>query len=272
MPKFYEIKNQTETSNDLYIYGDIVTEKRMEWDGNEWHPSETDVDLKDFRELVEGMTGDQTLNIFLNSGGGSVFAASAMVSMLKRAQARGVKVVTYIDGLAASAASLFPMVSDESHIYSNSMLMIHKPIATLFLAIMNANELYKLGDELEAIESGTLIPIYKSRTKLTDQKLKNAIANETWFTADEIMENFDGFTLHDEAKTAAACTSDFFERYKNTPDAFTNHTDEPEDVTEPEDVREPEKTPEPENSDKPDMTSVYKNYLESQKKGRLQYD
>lgn len=267
MPKFYEIKNQTEMSNDLYIYGDIVTEKRMEWDGNEWRPSETDVDLKDFRELVEGMTGNQTLNIFLNSGGGSIFAASAMVSMLKRAQARGVKVVTYIDGLAASAASLFPMVSDESHIYSNSMLMIHKPIATLFLAIMNANELYKLGDELEAIESGTLIPIYKSRTKLTDQKLKNAIANETWYTADEIMENFDGFTLHEEEKSAAACTSDFFDRYRHTPEAFSQIADQT-DVTPAPAQTSPEDT----HQDKPDMTSVYKNYLESQKKGRLQYD
>jgi len=267
MPKFYEIKNQTETSNDLYIYGDIVTEKRMEWDGKEWRPSETDVDLKDFRELVEGMTGNQTLNIFLNSGGGSVFAASAMVSMLKRAQARGVKVVSYIDGLAASAASLFPMVSDESHIYANSMLMIHKPLASLLFAMMNANELNKLADELESIENGTLVPIYKSRTKLTDQKLKNAIANETWFTAEEIMENFDGFTLHDEEKAAAACTSDFFAKYKNTPKAYSEIADQtPADQT-------PEPIPVPGEDNKkdiPDMKSVYQEYLNSLQKGKLQ--
>lgn len=267
MPKFYEIKNQTETSNDLYIYGDIVTEKRMEWDGKEWRPSETDVDLKDFRELVEGMTGGHTLNIFLNSGGGSVFAASAMVSMLKRAQARGVKVVSYIDGLAASAASMFPMVSDESHIYANSMLMIHKPLASLFFAMMNANELNKLADELESIENGTLVPIYKSRTKLTDQKLKNAIANETWFTAEEIMENFDGFTLHDEEKAAAACTSDFFAMYKNTPKAYSAIADQtPADQT-PEPISVPD---EDNKKDIPDMKSVYQEYLNSLQKGKLQ--
>ena len=257
MPKFYEIKNQTETSSDLYIYGDIVTEKWSDKD-------ETSTDLKSFRELVEGLTDGQTLNIYLNSGGGSVFAASAMVSMLKRAQARGVKVVSYIDGLAASAASLFPMVSDETHIYSNSMIMIHKPIM-LVVAVMNANDLTKCADELESIENGTLIPIYKSRTKLSDQKLKNAIANETWYTADEIMENFDGFTLHDEEKAAAACTSDFFARYKNTPKAFTE-TGVPEDAPAPE---EPEDNPQ----DKPDdMTSVYKNLFILKKKGRMNND
>lgn len=249
---FYEIKNQTDTSSDLYIYGDIVTEK--------YDDDENSTDLKQFKELVEALVGGQTLNIYLNSGGGSVFAASAMVSMLKRAQTRGVKVVSYIDGYAASAASLFPMVSDESHIYPNSMIMIHKPIVALWLAVMNANDLTKLANELESIENGTLIPLYKARTKLSDQKLKNAIANETWYTADEIMENFDGFTLHDEAKAAAACTSDYFARYRHTPDSLVAQKS-------PEPAQDPGK-----NINNPDITSVYQNYIKLKKKGRLQND
>ena len=261
MPKFYEIKNQTETSNDLYIYGDIVTEKP--------DADENSTDLKKFRELVEGMSGGQTLNIYLNSGGGSIFAASAMVSMLKRAQARGVKVVSYIDGLAASAASLFPMVSDEAHIYPNSMLMIHKPIMCFFLAVLNANDLTKYANELESIENGTLIPLYKSRSKLSDQKLKNAVANETWYTADEIMENFEGFTLHEEEKAAAACTSDFFARYKNTPEGFSASKNDPAPSPVPQDPAEPKAVA---NSEKSDMTSVYKNLFLLKKKGRIEDD
>lgn len=257
MPNFYEIKNQTDVSSDLYIYGDIVTEK--------YDDDETSTDLKQFKELVEGLSGGQTLNIYLNSGGGSVFAASAMVSMLKRAQERGVKVISYIDGLAASAASLFPMVADEAHIYPNSMLMIHKPIIAFFLAVYNANDLYKIADELESVENGTLIPLYKAKTKLSDQKLKNAIANETWYTAEEIIENFDGFTLHDEAKSAAACTSDFFARYKNTPEELkANQTPEP--------IPKPAPAPEDNTPEKPDMTSVYQNLFKLKKKGRLHND
>lgn len=256
---FYEIKNQTDTSSDLYIYGDIVTEKRMEWDGNEWRPSETDVDLKDFLELVENLPGGRTLNIFIHSGGGNIFVASAMTSMLQRAQTRGVKVVSYIDGIAASAASLFPMISDESHIYMNSMLMIHKPSVDPRRPL-NANELTQLADQLESVENGTMIPLYKSRTKLTDQKLKNAIANETWYTADEIMENFDGFTLHDETKAAAACASDYLARYLHTPDSLMSKAS-------PEPAQDPGK-----NINNPDMTSVYQDQINLKKKGRLQYD
>lgn len=254
MPNFYEIKNQTETTADLYIYGDIVTEK--------WDDDETSTDLKQFKELVEGLTGGQTLNIYLNSGGGSVFAASAMVSMLRRAQARGVKVRSYIDGLAASAASLFPMISDESHIYPNSMLMIHKPVIGLLFAVLNANDLTQMANELESIENGTLVPIYKARSKISEQKLKNAIANETWYTADEIVETFDGFTLHDEAKKAAACTSDYFARYQNTPESFKDQPD-------PADQAPDHKTPDKEN---PDMTSVYSNLIYLTEKGRMKND
>lgn len=255
MPKFFEIKNQTEMSSDLYIYGDIVTER---WDDDD----ETSVDLKQFKELVGGLNSGHVLNLYINSGGGSVFAASAMVSMLRRAQERGVRVVSYIDGVAASAASMFPLVADESHIYPNSMLMIHKPIMGFVFAVMNANDMRKFADELDSVESGTLVPIYKSRAKISEQKLRNAISNETWYTADEIMQTFDGFTLHDEAKKAAACTSDYFARYRNTPESLKAQATAPAAPADPESKEQ----------EKPDMTSVYQNFFKLKQKGRLSND
>ena len=209
----FDFKNQTETSTDLYIYGDIVSENLPDWNGN---VSETAVDLKAFKEAVDKLGAGQTLNIYINSGGGSVFAASTMVSMIKRAQERGAKVISYIDGLAASAASLFPMVADEAHIYSNSMLMIHKPLAGL-LGYYNAGELHKLADELDAIENGVMMPLYNSKSKLSAQRTKNLVNAETWMNAEQILETFDGFVLHDEEKKAAACVSEYFAKYSRTP-------------------------------------------------------
>ena len=91
---FYEFKNQTEISTDLYIYGDIVAENSPDWWTGE--VSETATDLKMFKEAVDGLGEGSTLNIYINSGGGSVFAASTMVSMLKRARERGAKIITYL--------------------------------------------------------------------------------------------------------------------------------------------------------------------------------
>lgn len=214
---FYDFKNHTDSSDDLYIYGDIVTDNKPDWDGN---IDENAVDLKLFKEKVNTLGSGQTLNIYINSGGGSVFAAAAMISMLKRAKERGAKIVSYVDGLAASSASLFPMVADEAHIYNNSMLMIHKPMSAIFFAVMSSADLRKEADALDAVENGVLMPAYKSRSKITEQKLKNMVAAETWLNAEEITEIFDGFILHDEEKQAAACTSQYFDKYFHTPEAF----------------------------------------------------
>ena len=241
----FDFKNQTETSTDLYIYGDIVSENLPDWEGN---VSETAVDLKLFKDTINGLGKGQTLNIFINSGGGSVFAASTMVSMIKRAQDRGARVISYIDGLAASAASLFPMVADECHLYRNSMLMLHKPLAFLF-GYLNATDLSKLADELDAVESGVMLPLYNSRSKLSEQRTKNLVAAETWMNAEQIMETFDGFTLHEEEKKVAACASVYYDRYMNTPAGL---------------ISKPEPKPEPQ-SKKPDY-SAYRNILNSLKR------
>lgn len=214
---FYEFKNQTEESNDLYIYGDIVSEKEADWWTGE--VSENDVDLKTFKESVENLKDGQTLNMYINSGGGSVFAASAMVSMLQRSQERGVKITAYVDGLAGSAASLFPMVADETHLYKNSMLMIHKPLVGL-IGYYNGADLKKTMDELDSIENGVLIPLYEARSSLSHQQIKNLVAAETWMNAQQIVDTFNGFTLHDETKNAAACASDCFKNYLHTPSEF----------------------------------------------------
>ena len=79
--KFYEFKNETETSNDLYIYGAITSDKN-----DDWLSSESDVDLNDFKETLNSMQNGAMLNIYVNSPGGSVFASSTMASMLQRAK------------------------------------------------------------------------------------------------------------------------------------------------------------------------------------------
>lgn len=218
MKSFYEFKNQTETSSDLYMYGDIVSENTPDWWTGE--VSETATDLKTFKEAVDGLGEGSTLNIYINSGGGSVFAASTMVSMLKRARERGAKIITHIDGLAASAASFFPMASDECHIYSNSMLMMHKPLSFMW-GYYNSTELKKLEDELNAIEDGVLIPLYEGKSKdLSHQQIKNLVAAETWMNAQQMADTFNGFILHEEEKQAVACVSKCFDRYLNTPAAY----------------------------------------------------
>ena len=235
--KFYEFKNETEVSNDLYIYGAITSDK-----SDDWMASESDIDLNEFKEKLEEMSNYSTLNIYVNSPGGSVFAASTMCSMLQRAkETKNIKINAYVDGLAASAASFLIMVADEINMYSNSMLMIHKPMS---YAIGNANDMQKEIDTLNSIEDNVMIPLYEKKAKCDKETIKNLIEVESWLSAKEV-DNLFNVNLLDEAKECNACVdNNLFKRYKNVPDKLlTNSSEEinnepEEEVKESEEVKE----------------------------------
>lgn len=241
MNKFYEFKNETETSNDLYIYGAITSDKNEDFFG-----SESDVDLNDFKETLEKIKNGTTLNLYVNSPGGSVFAASTMSSMLQRAkETKNIKIIAFVDGLAASAASFLIMVADEINLYSNSMLMIHKPMS---IAWGNANDLQKEIDTLNSIEDNVMLPLYEKKAKCDKETLKNLIEVESWLSAKEV-DNLFNVNLLDGAKEVNACVDkDLFKCYKNVPDMFKelkNETDNSEEIEPQEQDEEPEEKEEP---------------------------
>ena len=213
-------KNISPTSADFYVYGDIVDEKMPDWWTGE--VSSTEVDTNAMKNELDELQskGIKDFNIYINSAGGSVFASSTMVSLLKRfKQTTGAKIHGYIDGLCASAATYLLMVADDINVYQNSILMIHKPLTFSF---GNANDLQKDIDTLNTIENDMMIPMYMNKCKVDEKKLKNLINDETWFNGNENDEMFIGnfFEINylDEAKQVAACTSkNLFKNYKHLP-------------------------------------------------------
>jgi len=225
--RFYEFKNVASDEFSLYIYGEIVSEKSVNWWTGE--KSETEVDIEDFKKALSEIPFGAKLNMYVNSVGGSVFATSAMVSMLQRAKGNGVKIDAYIDGVACSCASWLIMVADNIFIYKNSVMMIHKPLIATY---GNANDLLKDIEVLNKIEDGVIIPIYETKAKSKTEVIKDLMTAETWLTADEIQEHFN-VTLLDEAKEVENIKSELFNTYKNTPKEFKqakpaeNKTEEP---------------------------------------------
>ncbi len=93
----FEIRNETQTSADLYFYGDIVSDWWGAWQNEDQYPEA----VKNFLSEQEG----KSLNIYINSGGGSVFAGIAIYNMIKRFAEKNT-VQVYVDGLAGSIASV----------------------------------------------------------------------------------------------------------------------------------------------------------------------
>ena len=202
-----QIKNSTETSCDLYFYGDIVDSWWGAWDDMDQYPEV----IKSFLDEAKG----KDINIYINSGGGSVFAGMAIYNMLKRHQ--GYKTV-YVDGLAGSIASVIALAGDKVIIPSNAYMMIHKPWCGLH---GNSTELREMADTLDKIEEGILNVYNENLAENADIEVVKAMVNaETWLTGDEASKYFN--VNVSESVDAVACTSDYFNKYSKVPENISN--------------------------------------------------
>lgn len=124
----------------------------------------------------------------------------ATFNAIGREKTKGRKVVTHIDGLAASMASVLAMAGDEIIMADNALMMIHPPWD---VAIGDAVELRAAADNLDLIRD-QLVRIYSGQTGIAPEDLVAMLNAETWFTAEEALsQNF--ITSIAAASSAAAC-------------------------------------------------------------------
>lgn len=180
--KIWEIKQQADNSNvlELYIYG-YVQGDSYDWWTDEVIESETSANH--FRSELAKYPDVTQINLFVNSYGGYVYEAMAIRNQLKRHPA---KVIGYVDGFAASAASFILTACDEVKMYSNTMQMIHDAVNG---AYGNSRYLRKVADDLDKIMEGNRQAyLEKSNGKLTEEKLIELLEAESWLTASDCLE------------------------------------------------------------------------------------
>ena len=202
---FLNIKNLENEKAELHFYGEIVSDEWEKW-------SDLDTCPEDVLNYLSKIENSKELDIYINSGGGSVFAGLGIYNILKRHKGRK---TVYVDGLAGSIASIIAMVGDEIIVPSNSFIMIHKPLCGV---IGNANDMREMADTLDRIEEG-LINTYK--TKLKDnvdiETIKAMVNVETWLTGEEASKYFN-ITVTEANKMIAKVDTNLLNSYKNVPE------------------------------------------------------
>lgn len=204
LPKYLTIKQESKnTTPEMYIDGEIVTDEY----------EDTDTSAAGFRNALKSLGDVKNINLHINSPGGSVFEGIAIYNMLKQNSAR---INVYIDGLAASIASVIAMSGDAIFMPSNSMMMVHNPWV---MAIGNANELRKQADDLDQItKSSVQTYLAKAGDKLDEKTLTQLMDDETWLTAQEAVD----YGLADEVmepnKAVASINKQFVNRYRHVPE------------------------------------------------------
>lgn len=173
MKKCWKIRNEAESAGEaeLLIYGTISDET---WQGDEVTP-------KQLHDELEAL-GGKSLCVRINSGGGDVFAATAIYNQLKTYAG---DVTVRIDGLAASAATIIACAGNKVIMPRNALYMIHNPVMFAYGGY-DADGMRECADQLDAVKQ-TIVNTYVARSSLSEQELCEKMDVETWMTADEAM-------------------------------------------------------------------------------------
>lgn len=157
---------------ELYLYDPIDSY------GGYWG-----VSAKEFGEALASLPDDTTeIRLHVNSPGGEVWDAMAIVNQLRRHPARTVAVV---DGIAASAASVIAVTCDETVMGVGAQLMIHD---AWNIAVGNEADMLAMADRL-AKSSNTLAGIYATKAGGDVEDWRELMRLETWYTAAEAVRD-----------------------------------------------------------------------------------
>ena len=170
----HHIYNLSWTDGDnmeLYIYGDI----------------ESGTIDRIIHDMMYPDKKPASLDVRINSYGGDLSEGVAVYNFLRSVSAKGTPITTYIDGIAASAASIIFMAGDSRIMPDSTIFMVHYPwMATAG----NTQQLQSDASVLEKMGE-SMAHIYEERSSLTlDQVhslLEGAEGDGSWLDAEEAL-------------------------------------------------------------------------------------
>ncbi|MHA1067014.1 ClpP-like prohead protease/major capsid protein fusion protein [Enterobacter ludwigii] len=166
------------------------------------------------REVSDaGLFNASLVDIRIHSPGGSTLDGFAIFNTLKRLSGQ---VNIYIDGLAASMASVIAMLPGATvHIPSNAFVMIHNPWGGV---MGEADDMRDYADLLDK-NSKNMVDAYAAKTGLPREEIEALMKNETWMTGAEAVEKGFADILLPEMTMEACLNEKTAKEFSNMPQA-----------------------------------------------------
>ncbi len=155
-------RSQVDGTTTVYLYDEI---------------SYWGVTAGDFVATLQGID-TETIDLHINSPGGDVFEAIAILNSLRQHPAT---VNVTVDGLAASAASFVAMAGDTVTMARNAEMMIHDAWG---LVLGNAADMREMADRLDSV-SNNIASIYAGKAGGTVEDWRAVMLGEKWYSAEE---------------------------------------------------------------------------------------
>ncbi|ADW76103.1 peptidase S14 ClpP (plasmid) [Rahnella aceris] len=206
---WFRMKASGDKTADIYIYDEI----------GYWG-----VTARQFTSSMKALGDLDHINLHIHSPGGDVFDGIAIYNLLNSHTASK---TVYIDGLAASMASVIAMVGNPIIMPENAMMMIHKPWG---ITGGDANDMRDYADLLDKVEA-VLIPSYAKKTGKTPDELALMLGEETWMTAQECLEHGFADQISTAVQAMARINSKRIEEFDAMPNALKNMITKPKATT-----------------------------------------
>jgi len=203
-----KIQNKSAKQAEIILYAGI---------GDDWWGDGSMVSAKQFSDELKKIDSSvEEIVLRINSPGGDVFQGMTIYNRLRQHKA---KKKVYIDGLAASIASIIALAGDEVIIGEGAMYMVHLPWT------------FAMGDRL-ALDSTIgllmdieeqMVSIYSKRSGLDRTEIKQLLEAETWLGADEAIEK--GFVTSKADESIPIAASAFKRPWINrAPESYRSET------------------------------------------------
>lgn len=173
---FWKFRNLAEGDEkaELLLYGDIA--ERSWWDDT--------ATPKKFAEDLAALGAVKEITVYINSGGGDVFAAQAIGNMLERNSAT---VIAHIDGLCASAATIVACHANKVVAAADASYMVHPPSMGV-CDYLTAEDMRNCLKALDTIR-GNIVALYAKKTGKSEEECGTWMDETNWWTAAQAKEN-----------------------------------------------------------------------------------
>lgn len=185
------VTNKADDTAEVYVYGDI---------GTFWGDG---VSAQSFVDELNEITAKK-LSIRINSPGGSAYDGLTIANAIVRHSAT---TTTWIDGLAASAASIIAMAGDEVVMSKYGEMMLHNAHA---LVMGTSKDMRQVAAQLDQLNA-SIASFYADRSTTSDDaaSFARAMSKETWYNADEalaagLVTRIDTSAVREETQKAVA--------------------------------------------------------------------
>jgi ATP-dependent Clp protease protease subunit len=163
--------------NTIFFYSDVTDQTALDLNSILY---ELDIKLKNTYNFL-GPDFVPHIKLRINSYGGSVFAGMAILDTIRSLKS---EVHTYVDGAAASAATIISIAGKKRFIGKNSLMLIHQ---------LSAGTYGKFSEMEDDMENNRRImkmikDIYKQYTKVPMKQIDDILKHDIWFDSAKCLE------------------------------------------------------------------------------------